>query len=100
MTASLAFGREARDQGTGRAREIQRDVQVDGGGLRFAGAVVHDQDVVAGLADAEIERSRSADFGYGQDVRGASSSRKRSRSARVISARRTFPAADPSEDWR
>ena len=40
-------------------REIQRNVQVDGGSLRFAGTVVHHQDVVAGLADAEIERAAS-----------------------------------------
>ena len=40
------------------------------GGVRFAGAIVHHDDVVAGLADAEIERAGLADFGHGQNTVG------------------------------
>ena len=49
--------------------EIESDAQVDGGGL-FAGAVVHDERVVAGLADAKIERAGSAWRGHGEETVG------------------------------
>ena len=61
---------EARDEGDGRAGEVQRDAQMDGGRQRLAGAIVHNDDIVPGLADAEIERARLADFGHRQNAVG------------------------------
>src|ERR1039457_4493944 len=65
-----AAGPDARDNGAGRAREIQGDAQVDGGGLRLAGTVVYHEDIVAGLADAEVEHAGFADRGSGQQTVG------------------------------
>ena len=70
MTVSWRSGARRVTHGPGRPREIQRDVQVDGGGLRLAGTIVHHQDVVAGLADAEVERAGLADAGDGQHTVG------------------------------
>ena len=67
---SWRCGAEAGDIGAGRAGEIQGDAQVDRGGLRFTGTVVDDEDVVAGLADAEVERAGFADRGNGQKTVG------------------------------
>src|ERR1017187_5933500 len=62
----LPPGGEAGDVGTGRGGEIQGDAQVDGGGLRLTGAVVDDDDVVAWLADAEVERAGFTGWGHGE----------------------------------
>src|ERR1017187_4147676 len=66
----LPSGGETGDVGTGRGGEIQGDTQVDGGGLRLTGAVVDDDDVVAGLADAEMERTGFTGWGNGEKTVG------------------------------
>src|ERR1022692_3296406 len=66
----LSPGGEAGDIGTGRDGEIQGDAQVDGGRLRLTGAVVDDEDVVAGLAHAEVERTGLGARGDGEKTVG------------------------------
>src|ERR1017187_9681768 len=66
----LATGPEAGDNGAGGAGGIQGDAQVDGGGLGLTGTVVDDEHVVAGFADAEVERAGLADGGRGQQTVG------------------------------
>ena len=66
----LPSGGETGDVGTGRDGEIQGDAQVDGGRLRLTGAVVDDEDVVAGLTDAEVERAGLGARGDGEKTVG------------------------------
>src|ERR1039458_2956587 len=70
MTVNCRRRGETGDVGTGRGGEIQGDAQVDGGGLRLTGAVVDDEDVVAGLADAEVERAGLGARGDGEKTVG------------------------------
>src|ERR1019366_7782389 len=73
----LPAGGEAGDLGTGRAGEIQGDAQMDRGGLRPAAAVVDDEDVVARLAYAEVERAGFAGCGDGEKTVGATGAQVR-----------------------
>jgi len=66
---------------------------VDRGKLRLTAAVVYDEDVVAGLADAEVERAGLSGCGNGENTVGETGAQVL-QAARVIRARRTVSEPD------